>query len=115
MKKILRALIVVMVVVMGLSVFAACTPKEDKLKEKYEAAGYVVISGKPSTYGLDESEADYILIATKLTSTAVVICFKESADAKAYYKEQKADAEKGTLRISGKAVISGNAEAVKIA
>ena len=93
MKKLITITSIVVLAVVLATMLMACTPSEESLTKKYKDAGYGVASGNVKDLeGIIDSEIDdaavkYVLVVTKIIPVAGVVCFTDSADAKALYEE----------------------------
>ena len=94
MKKFITITSIVVLAVVLATMLMACTPSEESLTKKYKDAGYGVASGNVKDLeGIINSEIDdaavkYVLVVTKLmVPVAGVVCFTDSAEAKALYEE----------------------------
>lgn len=132
---------ILVVALIAVFAFAACTPSADSLKKKYEDAGYSVtvfetedIEGLPGGVDIEIEEGDikYVLnavpkglvggIVGTISDTVTVIAFNDSSiakDFKAKYEEllEKSgieEAEKGGIKIKGGAVAFGIGEAYEM-
>ena len=129
MKKFTKALAISLMLILCVSVFAACTPKTaDAIRERYEEEGYTVIKIEAkdfAQYGIDTegAEVEWAIVAMKgLLSGEVVtaVCFKDTADAKKMEDDYNSlsDSEKADqyfLRSGAVVVMAGSEEALKIA
>lgn len=115
MKKfVLVTSIVVLAVVMA-TMFMACTPSEESLKEKLEKEDYLVISGNAKDFGVEEgATVKYVLVATKLTKNVMVICFEKSEDAKEFYDKLVGDNKYESVKKKGNAIAFGDEESLKL-
>lgn len=105
-KKVFLSVAIVVLAVMLVSVFAACTPSVDKVDEKFKEEGY--IGGSASISGYTGSTY------TKITETITILWFEESDDAKEAYEKFKSDDKKDNLCRRGKAVAYGTDGAIEI-
>lgn len=105
----------------------ACTPKLDKLKEKFKAEGYAVTDLSADDFDIEDAKIEYAFTAIKggeglniISGGQMisVICFGSSEDAKTYYEKAKEAAEeshiKMTVKKKGNAIASGTEEAMKL-
>ncbi len=105
-KKVFLSVAIVVLAVMLVSVFVACTPSQEKVDEKFKEEGYV---------GVATSLGDYKgSIYTKITETITVFWFENSDDAKAAYEDLKSDDSKKNLCKKGNAIAFGTEGAIEI-
>lgn len=127
MKKKIAVVAVALCLVIALVALCACTPKLDKLKEKFKAEGYAVTDLSADDFDIEDAKIEYAFTAIKggeglniISGGQMisVICFGSSEDAKTYYEKAKEAAEeshiKGTVKKKGNAIASGTEEAMKL-
>ena len=119
MKKAIR-LSFIFTLVLSLVLLCACAPKNaEKAKAKMEKAGYVVRIGDAAEMQFDNKyNADkWVSASTEDGKNYVVaVSFKTAKDAKAYYEENKKNAEESEdteMKLSGKWIVAGTKQAVK--
>ncbi len=105
-KKIILSVAIIVLAVMLVSVFVACTPDKDKVDEKFKEEGYIGTNVTVSGY----TGALY----TKITETITIIWFENDDDAKEAYEELKSDDSKDNLCKRGKAIAFGSEGAIEI-
>ncbi len=113
MKKFITVTSIVVLAIVLATMLMACTPSEESLTKKYEEADYVVVSGAADDIpGYDAEDADikYVLVATKLVSNVIIVCFGNSEDAKACYEEIKGDG----VKKKGNAIAIGDEDALEL-
>lgn len=104
-KKIILSVAIVVLAVMLVSVFVACTPDKDKVDEKFKEEGYIGTNVTVSGY----TGALY----TKITETITIVWFEESEDAKKVYEELESE-NKENLCKRGNAIAFGTEGAIEI-
>lgn len=124
MKKI-RLISALLLVVLTLTAFTACTPEVDDLKDKYMSEGYPVVDYSQDSISelTDVEEIEWAFSAVKTSSSSITyyeyvtcICFSKISDAKAFYKDTEESATDSFAVIrKGKTVIFGSVNAVEIA
>lgn len=127
MKKFITITSIVVLAVVLATMLMACTPSEDSLKKKYEEADYTVTSvnsDEAQKYldeylGEDSEEipVKYVLVVTdgiagiNVVPVCVVICFKNSDDAKAAYEGNE---DSANVKKKGNAVAFGTEKALEL-
>ena len=114
---------ILVVALIGVFAFAACTPSLDSLKEKYTEEGYIV--GSLPVQGIidsmledaedvevDEATVEYAFIATKLVDTIIVVSITDK-DVRADITEALDEAEV-TYKTKGNAIAVGSDGALKL-
>lgn len=127
MKKKIAVVAVALCLVIALVALCACTPKLDKLKEKYKAEGYAVTDLSADDFDIKDAKIEYAFTAIKggeglniISGGQMisVICFGSSEDAKTYYEKAKEAAEESLVKVTvkkkGNAIASGTEEAMKL-
>lgn len=127
MKKKIAVVAVALCLVIALVALCACTPKLDKLKEKYKAEGYAVTDLSADGFDIKDAKIEYAFTAIKggeglniISGGQMisVVCFGSSEDAKTYYEKAKEAAKesfvKVTVKKKGNAIASGTEEAMKL-
>lgn len=105
-KKIFLSVAIVVLAVMLVSVFVACTPSQDKVDKKFKDEGYI---GKSVSVGEAAGAAGY----TKILEGQVITIFwyENSDDAKAAYENFK---NEDNVCKRGNAVAYGTEDAIDI-
>ena len=114
---------ILVVALIGVFAFAACTPSLDSLKEKYTEEGYIV--GSLPVQGIidsmledaedvevDEATVEYAFMATKLVDTIIVVSITDK-DVRADITEALDEAEV-TYKTKGNAIAVGSDGALKL-
>lgn len=105
-KKVFLSVAIVVLAVMLVSVFVACTPSQEKVDEKFKEEGYVGIATSLGEYKGS--------VYTKLTESITVFWFENSEDANEAYDELKSDDSKKNLCKRGKAIAFGTEGAIDL-
>lgn len=127
MKKFVAITSVVVLAIVLATMLMACTPSEESLTKKYEEEGYTVTSvnsDKAQEYldkyleeDSEEVPVKYVLVVTdgvfgiNVVPVCVVICFKNSDDAKAAYEGNE---DSDTVKKKGNAIAFGTAKALEL-
>ncbi len=127
MKKFITVTSIVVLAIVLATMLMACTPSEESLKKKYEEADYTVTSvnsDEAQKYlddylGEDSEEipVKYVLVVTdgiagiNVVPVCVVICFKNSDDAKAAYEGNE---DSANVKKKGNAVAFGTEKALEL-
>ena len=127
MKKKIAVVAVALCLVIALVALCACTPKLDKLKEKYKAEGYAVTDLSADGFDIKDAKIEYAFTAIKggeglniISGGKMinVVCFGSSEDAKTYYEKAKEAAKESSVKVTvkkkGNAIASGTEEAMKL-
>ncbi len=127
MKKKIAVVAVALCLVIALVALCACTPKLDKLKEKYKAEGYAVTDLSADGFDIKDAKIEYAFTAIKggeglniISGGQMisVVCFGSSEDAKTYYEKAKEAAKESSVKVTvkkkGNAIASGTEEAMKL-
>ncbi len=127
MKKKIAVVAVALCLVIALVALCACTPKLDKLKEKYKAEGYAVTDLSADGFDIKDAKIEYAFTAIKggeglniISGGQMinVVCFGSSEDAKTYYEKAKEAAKESHIKVTvkkkGNAIASGTEEAMKL-
>ncbi len=127
MKKKIAVVAVALCLVIALVALCACTPKLDKLKEKYKAEGYAVTDLSADGFDIEDAKIEYAFTAIKggeglniISGGQMinVVCFGSSEDAKTYYEKAKEAAKESHIKVTvkkkGNAIASGTEEAMKL-
>lgn len=115
MKKFLTITSIIVLAVIMASLFVACTPSEESLKEKLKEEDYIVVSGNAKDFGVEEGNTvKYVLVGTKVTKNIVVICFEKGEDAKEFYDEINKDDKYELVKKKGNAIAFGDEESLKL-
>lgn len=114
---------ILVVALIGVFAFAACTPSLDSLKEKYTEEGYIV--GSLPVQGIidsmledaedvevDEATVEYAFMATKVVDTIIVVSITDK-DVRADITEALDEAEV-TYKTKGNAIAVGSDGALKL-
>lgn len=112
-KKVFLSVAIVVLAVMLVSVFVACTPSVDKVDEKFKEEKYLGVAVET-----DESIAGMTGAAgyTKILEGEMITIwwFESSDDAKAAYEDAKNDKTKENVCKKGNAVAFGTEGAIEI-
>lgn len=122
-KKLAIVSTIVVVALVCVFAFAACTPSLDSLKEKYSEEGYLAtglsvgaiidkLLEDAEDVEVDESTVEYGFFATKLTDTIVVVAFNDK-DVLSEVKTALDDAGV-TYKTKGSAIAVGSEGALKL-
>ncbi len=127
MKKKIAVVAVALCLVIALVALCACTPKLDKLKEKFKAEGYAVNDLSADGFDIKDAKIEYAFTAIKggeglniISGGQMinVVCFGSSEDAKTYYEKAKEAAKESHIKVTvkkkGNAIASGTEEAMKL-
>ncbi len=127
MKKKIAVVAVALCLVIALVALCACTPKLDKLKEKFKAEGYAVTDLSAEGFDIKDAKIEYAFTAIKggeglniISGGQMisVVCFGSSEDAKTYYEKAKEAAKESSVKVTvkkkGNAIASGTEEAMKL-
>ena len=127
MKKKIAVVAVALCLVIALVALCACTPKLDKLKEKFKAEGYAVTDLSADGFDIKDAKIEYAFTAIKggeglniISGGQMinVVCFGSSEDAKTYYEKAKEAAQESLVKVTvkkkGNAIASGTEEAMKL-
>lgn len=127
MKKKIAVVAVALCLVIALVALCACTPKLDKLKEKFKAEGYAVTDLSADGFDIKDAKIEYAFTAIKggeglniISGGQMinVVCFGSSEDAKTYYEKAKEAAKESHIKVTvkkkGNAIASGTEEAMKL-
>lgn len=114
MKKIARALALVLTLALTCVAFVACAPKDvEAAKAKMTDAGYICAGIQD-----DDKEEGAVggIFATKITETVTAVLYDSSADANAAYEkylEKYKDDTKKNVKKSGKWIVIGTEAAIE--